>query len=38
MQKHPNAIVSFYGVLYSGCFYVPIDDAQPQGRISIVDE
>ena len=36
MQKHPNAIVSFYGVLYSGCFYVPIDEEMPRHRIGLI--
>ena len=36
MQKHPNAIVSFYGVLYSGCFYVPIDEEMPRHRIELI--
>ncbi len=36
MQKHPHAIVSFYGVLYSGCFYVPIDEEMPRHRIELI--
>lgn len=36
MQKHPNAIISFYGVVYSGCFYVPIDEEMPKHRIELI--
>ncbi len=36
MQKHPNAIVSFYGVVYSSCYYVPIDEEMPRHRIELI--
>ena len=25
MNKHPNAMSSFFGTIYAGCFYVAID-------------
>jgi amino acid adenylation domain-containing protein len=36
MGKHPSAIISFYGVIYSGCFYVPIDEEMPRHRIELI--
>ena len=36
MKKHPNAITAFYGVLYSGCYYVPLDEEMPQYRIQLI--
>ncbi len=35
MKKHPHAIVSFYGTVYAGCFYVPIDEEMPKHRIGL---
>lgn len=38
MDKHPDTVCAFLGVLYSGCFYVCIDPDMPDARIlSIVD-
>lgn len=36
MKKHPNAISAFYGVAYSGNFYVPIDEEMPRYRIELI--
>lgn len=36
MEKHPNAIASFYGVVYAGCYYVPIDEEMPRHRIELI--
>lgn len=36
MKKHPSAIAAFYGVLYSGCYYVPLDEEMPQYRIRLI--
>lgn len=36
MGKHPRTIVSFFGVIYSGCYYVPIDDEMPRHRIELI--
>ena len=38
MGKHPSTIVSFYGVIYSGCFYVPLDEEMPRHRIELIFE
>ena len=36
MGKHPGTIITFYGVIYSGCFYVPIDEEIPKHRIELI--
>lgn len=36
MKKHPHAISAFYGVVYSGNFYVPIDEEMPQYRVELI--
>lgn len=36
MGKHPATIMTFYGVIYSGCFYVPIDEEMPSHRIELI--
>ena len=38
MEKHPRTMAAFFGVIYSGCFYVCIDSAMPAERVkSILD-
>jgi len=36
MEKHPNEIVTFYGVIYSGNYYVPIDEEIPRYRLELI--
>lgn len=36
MGKHPDAIITFYGVVYAGCFYVPIDEEMPRHRLELI--
>lgn len=36
MKKHPHMIAAFWGVVYSGCFYVPIDEEMPAFRVSLI--
>lgn len=36
MGKHPSAIITFYGVIYSACYYVPIDEEMPRHRIELI--
>lgn len=36
MNKHPRAIVAFFGVVYGGNFYVPIDEEMPRFRIELI--
>lgn len=38
MEKHPKTIMAFYGVIASGCYYVPIDEEMPQNRIDLILE
>lgn len=38
MGKHPREIVTFYGVIYSGNYYVPIDEEMPWHRIELIFE
>ena len=38
MVKHPKEIAAFYGCVYAGCYYVPLDVDMPAARIeSILD-
>lgn len=36
MEKSPEAIVSFFGVVYGGNYYVPIDEEMPAHRIELI--
>lgn len=36
MGKHPKTITAFFGVLYSGCYYIPIDEEMPRQRIELI--
>lgn len=36
MGKHPRTIVTFFGVIYGGCYYVPIDEEIPRHRIELI--
>ncbi|GHV04804.1 amino acid adenylation protein [Clostridia bacterium] len=36
MDKQPDMIAAFFGVLYSGCFYVPLDAEMSAYRISAI--
>ncbi len=38
MDKHPDTVCAFLGVLYSGCFYICIDPSMPDGRIRAIAE
>lgn len=38
MKKQPRTITAFLGVLYSGCFYVPLDADMPRYRIEQILE
>ena len=38
MYKQPATVVSFYGVVYAGCAYVPIDEEMPKHRIELIFE
>lgn len=36
MKKQPETIAAFLGVIYSGCYYVPLDDEMPRHRIELI--
>ena len=38
MKKHPNTVAAFYGCVYAGCFYVPLDIEMPTSRIELILE
>lgn len=38
MRKCPEAVAAFFGTVYGGCFYVPIDDEMPAMRIELIIE
>lgn len=36
MHKSPAEVTAFFGVIAGGCFYVPIDEEMPSGRIQLI--
>lgn len=36
MKKQPKTVAAFLSVIYSGCFYVPLDDEMPRYRIELI--
>ncbi|MCD7745329.1 MAG: amino acid adenylation domain-containing protein [Lachnospiraceae bacterium] len=38
MHRHPHMIAAFLGVVYSGCYYVPMDEEMPQFRVKLIFE
>ena len=36
MKRHPTQIAAFYGVVYAGCFYIPLDADMPAGRRELI--
>ncbi len=38
MEKSPEMIAAFFGCVYGGCFYVPIDAEMPRFRIELIFE
>lgn len=36
MKKHPRVLAAFLGTIYSGCYYVPLDDEMPRYRIELI--
>lgn len=36
MAKKPKTIAAFLGVVYAGCYYVPIDEEMPSFRIELI--
>lgn len=38
MDKSPMTLAAFFGVVYAGCFYVPLDTEMPVGRMQKILE
>lgn len=38
MKKSPCTVTAFFGAIYAGCFYVPVDDEMPRRRIELILE
>ena len=36
MARGPRAVAAFFGVVYSGCYYVPIDEEMPASRVESI--
>lgn len=36
MRKAPQEVAAFFGVVAGGCYYVPIDEEMPSGRIQLI--
>lgn len=36
MERHPKMAAAFFGVVYAGCFYVPIDGEMPAFRVELI--
>lgn len=36
MKKSPRTIAAFFGAIYAGCYYVPLDDEMPRHRIELI--
>lgn len=36
MRKSPKEVTAFFGVITGGCFYVPVDEEMPAGRIQLI--
>lgn len=38
MEKHPRVPAAFFGTVYAGCFYVPLDSTMPRHRMEVILE
>ncbi len=38
MKRSPETLTAFFGVIYAGCYYVPIDEEMPRRRIELILE
>ena len=38
MDKHPRTLAAFFGAIYSGCFYVCLDEKMPEARMRAIIE
>lgn len=38
MKKSPQTLAAFFGAIYAGCIYVPIDEEMPERRMQLILE
>ena len=38
MEKHPQVPAAFFGTVYAGCYYVPLDSSMPIHRMELILE
>ncbi len=38
MEKHPSVPAAFFGAVYAGCYYVPLDSSMPTHRMEVILE
>ncbi len=36
MERHPHQLAAFYGCIYAGCFYIPLDADMPASRMESI--
>lgn len=36
MERHPRMVTAFFGAVYAGCFYVPLDREMPAFRVELI--
>ncbi len=36
MKKSPQTIAAFFGAIYAGCYYVPLDEEMPRHRMELI--
>lgn len=36
MKRSPKTIAAFWGVIYAGCYYIPLDEQMPRYRIELI--
>ncbi len=36
MREQPATLAAFFGAMYAGCYYVPLDDEMPRHRIELI--
>lgn len=36
MKKSPQTVAAFFGAIYAGCFYIPIDEEMPRARLELI--
>jgi len=36
MKRSPESIAAFFGCVYAGCFYIPLDEEMPKARMELI--